>query len=85
MLSTLSETGRRVVRNLPGSIRKVNEDHDPVEIVSKAGSAVLISKEDYDALEETAYLLRSPVMASRLAASLDRAKRGETIERELIE
>ncbi len=26
MLSTLSETGRQVVRKLPGSIRKVNEE-----------------------------------------------------------
>ncbi len=38
----------------------------PIEIVSKRGAAVLISLADYQALEETAHLLRSPANARRL-------------------
>jgi len=33
-------------------------------------SIVMVSRVDYESLEETAYLLRSPANASRLAASL---------------
>jgi prevent-host-death family protein len=33
-------------------IKKVNEDHDAIEIVSKHGNAVLVSAEDYVALRE---------------------------------
>jgi antitoxin YefM len=47
-------------------IKQVNDDHDAVEIVSKHGNAVLISAEDYAALREGAYLLRSPANARRL-------------------
>ncbi|MHB1172916.1 MAG: type II toxin-antitoxin system Phd/YefM family antitoxin [Lacisediminihabitans sp.] len=43
---------------VPPLIEKVDEDHAPIEIVSKKGSAVLMSLADYGALEETAYLLR---------------------------
>jgi antitoxin YefM len=56
-------------------IEQVNEDRTPVEITSRRGDAVLISKADYDALEETAYLLRSPANALRLVESLLQASR----------
>lgn len=64
-------------------IQQVNADHVPVEIVSKHGNAVLVSKEDWDSMEETAYLLRSPANAARLAESLEQARRGEAAERPL--
>jgi antitoxin YefM len=64
-------------------IQQVNEDHTPVEIVSKHGNAVLVSKEDWDALEETAYLLRSPANAARLAEAMAQAQRGQTSAHEL--
>ena len=64
-------------KNLFGLIQQVNNDHAPVEVVSKHGNAVIISKADYDALAETDYLLRSPANAERLLASLERARRGE--------
>ena len=64
-------------------IEQVNEDHAPVEIVSKHGNAVLVSKEDWDSIEETAYLLRSPANAAWLATGLAEARRGDGIEREL--
>ncbi|HVX43277.1 MAG TPA: type II toxin-antitoxin system prevent-host-death family antitoxin [Mycobacteriales bacterium] len=64
-------------------IQAVNEDHAPVEIVSKHGNAVLVSKEDWDSMEETAYLLRSPANAARLAEAMSQAGRGKAVRREL--
>jgi len=72
-------------RNLFGLIQQVNDDHSPVEVVSKHGNAVLISKDDFDAMTETAYLLRNAKGAERLLRSLDRARRGEFETHELIE
>ena len=54
-------------------------------MVSKHGNAVIMSKDDYDAMAETAYLLRNPKGAERLLAALERAKRGEVEHHELIE
>ena len=70
-------------RNLFPLIEQVNSDREPVEIVSKAGSAVLIAADDFRALEETAYLLRSPANVRRLVNSLDQARRGEVSEHKL--
>lgn len=64
-------------------IQQVNADHAPVEIVSKHGNAVLVSKEDWDSMEETAYLLRSPANAARLAEAMAQAQGGAAVEREL--
>lgn len=64
-------------------IQQVNADHTPVEIVSKHGNAVLVSKEDWDSMEETAYLLRSPANAARLAEAMAQANRGEAVVHEL--
>ena len=58
-------------------IERVNDDRQPVEITSRRGDAVLISKADYEALEETAYLLRVPANARRLLESLAQARAGE--------
>lgn len=41
-----------------------------MEIVSKRGSAVLMSLADYEALQETAYLLRTPANAQHLLESI---------------
>lgn len=64
-------------------IEQVNEDRQPVEITSKHGDAVLMARADYDALQETAYLLRVPANARRLIESLAQATRGEVEPHEL--
>ena len=51
-------------------IEKVNADQEPVEIVSKKGTAFLISEAQYRSLTETAYLMRSPANAERLLAGV---------------
>lgn len=64
-------------------IERVNEDHTPVEIVSKRGNAVLVSKEDWDAIVETSYLLRTPANARRLTESVEQWRAGQTRARDL--
>lgn len=60
-------------RDLVQLIERVNSDRSEIEIVSKRGSAVLMSKDEYDALVETSYLLRSPRNAQRLISALESA------------
>jgi antitoxin YefM len=56
---------------LAKTMEKVCDDHAPVVITRKsARSVVMMSLEDYHALQETAYLLRSPRNASRLLESI---------------
>ena len=52
---------------------QVCEDHAPVIITRNgAQSVVMISLEDYEALQETAYLLRAPENVRRLLDKLSR-------------
>ena len=76
-------TASEARKNLFPLIEQVNDDHTAVEITSKRGSAVLMSRTEYDALLETAYLLRAPANARRLLESLDQARAGQREEREL--
>ncbi|WP_373498404.1 type II toxin-antitoxin system Phd/YefM family antitoxin [Desulfococcus sp.] len=58
-------------QNLAKTMEQVCRDHSPVIITRKTGdSVVLLSLEDYTALEETAYLLRSPKNTRRLIESI---------------
>ena len=71
--------------NLAKTMTKVCDDHSPVIITRKtAQPVVMMSLEDYEALEETAYLLRSPKNARRLLESIAELESGEGIERELV-
>ena len=72
--------------NLAKSMAQVCDDHAPVIITRKnRDSVVMISLEDYQALEETAYLLRSPRNARRLLESIVELAAGGGTERELLE
>ncbi|MDQ0992833.1 type II toxin-antitoxin system Phd/YefM family antitoxin [Streptomyces sp. V3I7] len=67
-------------------IKKVNDDHEAIEIVSKHGNAVLVSAEDYAALREGACLLRSPANARRLLKAYENALENTNVsEHELID
>lgn len=72
----MAVTASEARRNLFPLIQQVNDDRTPVEITSRRGNAVLMSRADYDALQETAHLLRAPANARRLLESLDQAARG---------
>jgi antitoxin YefM len=66
-------------------IQQVNDDHVPVRINSKSGDVVLMSAEDFDAWQETIYLLRSPANARRLMEAVARDKSGQATVVKTIE
>jgi antitoxin YefM len=76
-------TASEARKNLFPLIEQVNNDRQPVEITSKRGDAVLISRADFDALNETAFLLRVPANAERLLESLAQAREQKLEEHEL--
>ncbi len=58
-------------QNLKKMIDWTTNNHEPAFITShKERKAVLISYDDYCSLEETAYLLKSPVNAQRLLQAI---------------
>lgn len=72
--------------NLAGTMDRVCNDHEPI-IITRNGeqSVVILSLEDFQALEETAYLLRSPANAKRLFKSIAQLEKGEGRTGELSE
>ncbi len=83
-MDAISYTSART--NLAKTMDQVCEDHSPVIITrSKTQSVVMISLEDYEALQETAYLQRSPKNARRLLASVAELEEGRGKEKELDE
>lgn len=80
----MAVTATEARKNLFPLIQQVNEDRAPVEITSRHGDAVLMSRADYDALEETAHLLRVPANARHLLESLRQAQRGLSTEHDLV-
>ncbi len=72
--------------NLAKTMDKVCSDHAPIIITRKSESpVVMLSLEDFQAMEETVYLLRSPANARRLLESIAELESGQGSERELIE
>lgn len=73
-------------QNLAKTMERVCKDRAPVIVTRRAsGSVVIMSLEDYEALEETAYLLRSPKNARRLIESIVQLENGKGTERALVE
>ena len=83
MTSAISVSEAR--KSLFPLIERVNEDHTPIEIVSKRGNAVLVSQEDWDSIVETNYLLRSPANARHLTESVEQWRAGRVVERETVD
>ena len=83
-MESISYTSAR--SNLAKTMEKVCDDHAPVAITRKGeGAVVMMSMADYQALEETAYLLRSPKNARRLIESITELEAGRGKTRELTE
>jgi antitoxin YefM len=72
--------------HLARAMDQVCEDHAPLIITRKgAGAVVMLALEDYQALEETAYLLRSPKNARRLLESIAELEASKGVARDLME
>ena len=73
-------------QNLTAVMDKVGQDHAPVMITRQKGEpVVMMALADYNALEETAYLLRSPKIAQRLMSAMESLRSKEGIVRELLD
>lgn len=83
-MKSISYTAAR--GSLAKTMSQVCEDHAPIAITRKGeGTVVMMSMEDYQALEETAYLLRSPKNTRRLIESIAELEAGGGAARELAE
>ena len=70
--------------NLASTMNRVCEDHEPL-IITRNGeqSVVMLSLEDFQSMEESAYLLRNPANAKRLLAAVGQLTAGKGVAREL--
>jgi antitoxin YefM len=70
---------------LATTMDRVCEDCAPVTITrsGKRQAVVMLSLEEYQQLEETAHLLRSPANARRLMSAIDNLVQGKGKERKL--
>ncbi|MFT4247665.1 MAG: type II toxin-antitoxin system prevent-host-death family antitoxin [Pseudomonas sp.] len=83
-MNTITYTTARA--SLADTMDRVVNDHEPVIITrSREQSVVMVSLDDYKAMEETAYLLRSPKNAQRLLRSIAQLEAGAGLVRELAE
>ncbi len=72
--------------NLTAVMDKVGDDRAPVLITRQKGEpVVMMSLADYNAMEETAYLLRSPKNATRLTQAIAELEAGRGRVRELLD
>ena len=70
--------------NLADTMDRVCDDHEPIIITRNSQQAVvMMSLDDFKALEETSYLLRSPKNARRLLESIASLESGQGKERKL--
>lgn len=72
--------------NLASTMNRVCDNHEPLIITRNSDqSVVMLSLEDFQSLEESAYLLRSPANARRLLAAIEQLSVKQGTVRELAE
>lgn len=83
-MKTVNYTDAR--QNLTSIMNEAIDDRIPILITRQKGiPCVLLSLDEYQSLEETAYLLRSPANARHLLDSIDELNAGRGIERDIQE
>ena len=80
----MSVTASEARQRLFPLIEEVNADQVAVEIVSKKGTAFLVSADEYRSLKETVYLLQSPANAQRLRESVAEVADGRAEAHDLL-
>ena len=84
VMKTLSSTELRA--NLSSVMDQVIDDHEPVIVTrAKGRPVVMVSLEDWASMDETTYLLASPVNRSALLASMAQLDAGRSVTRTLAE
>jgi antitoxin YefM len=67
-MATITATEAR--RRLYQLLDEVSESHEPVQITGRRGNAVLVSEDDWRAVQETLYLLSVPGMRESIREGL---------------
>lgn len=81
-MNAISYTAAR--ENLASTMDRVCNDHTPVIITrNRDQSVVMLSLEDFESLEETAYLIRSPANAKRLLEAIRALEIGKGVVRDI--
>lgn len=81
-MNAISYTAAR--ENLASTMDRVCNDHAPVIITrNRDQSVVMLSLDDFESLEETAYLMRSPANAQRLLEAIHTLESGQGVVREV--
>ncbi|MGC0250959.1 type II toxin-antitoxin system Phd/YefM family antitoxin [Pseudactinotalea sp. Z1748] len=77
-----SESRRRYAEVLDSVV----QDREEI-VITRAGHdpVVIMSLDDFEALRETAYLMRSPANARRLLDAMERLEAGEGESRDLVD
>ena len=79
-MTAISYTAAR--ENLAATMDRVCEDHAPIVITrNREQAVVMMSLADFEALEETAYLLKSPKNAKRLMSAIVQLDAGKGVAR----
>jgi len=63
-------TATKARKRLYSLVDDVAESHDPIQIVAKRNSAVLLSEEDWRAIQETLFLTSMPGMRESILEGL---------------
>lgn len=83
-MELISDTSLK--QNLSETFDRVNDNHIPIIVTREKGKPVVVmSLEDFNAYEETAYLMSSTNNAQRLNQAIEELRQGKGIERKLIE
>ena len=73
-------------QNLKSYLDKVFSNHLPLFVTrAKGEDVVVLSKSDYNSIQETLHLLSSPKNSERLIKGIEKYNKGEFIEKELAE
>jgi antitoxin YefM len=73
-------------KDLKTFLDKVNISHTQLKVTrSKGEDVVVLSKADYDSMEETFYLLKNPANARRLLQGLADFKKNKGLEKSLLD
>ena len=83
-MQTINYTTAR--QHLAETMDRVTGDRAPILVTRQKGEpVVMMSLADFNALEETAHLLRSPANAERLIRSVNSLRAGRTQSRQLLD
>ena len=68
-MKTINATNAR--KNLYKLINETSEVHEPIQITGKNNNAILVSEEDWRAVQETLYLVSIPGMRESIREGLE--------------